>query len=81
MDRARVDALAESQFSLLTRAQLLGADVTDAFIAWRLASDRWRQTYPGVYLTADGRDDWAMHAMAAVLVCGSSTSSSPTDAP
>lgn len=70
MDRSRLDALAESQFSLLTRAQLVLAGVSDVFIAWRLASDRWRQTYPGVSLTSPGCDDWVMHAMAAVLVCG-----------
>lgn len=58
------------QAGLVTRAQALGAGLTDDAIAWRLRSGRWVAAHPGVYLTTPGRDDWEMRAVAALLGVG-----------
>jgi hypothetical protein len=58
------------QSGLLTRAQARAAGLTERAIDWRLGSGRWSVIHPGVYLTAPGRDDWEMRAVAALLHAG-----------
>lgn len=59
------------QAGLVTRAQALGAGMTDDTIAWRVSSGRWVAVHPGIYLTTPGRDDWEMRAVAGLLHIGS----------
>jgi hypothetical protein len=60
-------SVAEEQLGLVTRAQCLCAGLTDPAIHWRLERRRWVRVHPGVYLTAPGRDDWWVRALAAFL--------------
>lgn len=64
--RARI----AGQSGLLTRAQARASGLTERAIDWRLSSGRWTVLHPGVYLTAPGRDDWEMRAVAALLHAG-----------
>ena len=64
--RARI----AGQSGLVTRRQALSGGFTDEQIRWKLSSLRWVALYPGVYLTTPGRDDWQMHAVAALLAVG-----------
>ncbi|WP_353510848.1 type IV toxin-antitoxin system AbiEi family antitoxin domain-containing protein [Intrasporangium sp.] len=58
------------QSGLVTRQQALQAGITDEEIRWKIASARWVRVHPGVYLTEPGRDDWEVHAVAALLFMG-----------
>lgn len=58
------------QSGLVTRDQARAAGLTEKAIRWRLESGRWLRLHPGVYLTEPGRDDWSMHAVAALLNVG-----------
>lgn len=69
-DWATLRAYADDQADLLTRGQCLRAGVTDEVIEHRLRTRRWRRVHPGVYLTAVGRADWLVRAMAAFLRAG-----------
>ena len=64
--RARI----AGQAGLVTRAQALGAGMTQRAIEWRLGRGWWVRVHPGVYLTTPGRDDWEMRAVAALLLAG-----------
>ncbi|GAB3059687.1 hypothetical protein GCM10027053_22050 [Intrasporangium mesophilum] len=64
--RARI----AGQSGLVTRRQALSGGFTDEQIRWKVASSRWVTLHPGVYLTTPGRDDWEMHAVAALLAVG-----------
>ena len=58
------------QSGLVTRDQSLAGGITEKAIRWRLESGRWLRLHPGVYLTEPGRNDWSMHAVAALLHVG-----------
>ncbi len=63
-------ARVRGQSGLVTRDQALTGGLTDKAIRWRLESGRWLRLHPGVYLTEPGRNDWSMHAVAALLHVG-----------
>jgi hypothetical protein len=58
------------QAGLVTRSQALAAGIGLEAVRWALASGRWVALHPGVYLTAPGRDDWEVRAVAALLAVG-----------
>ena len=66
----RVDALAEAQFGLLTRAQCLGLGMTEGAVKWMVHTHRWKRVHPGVYAVHIGPLDWRARVSAAVLYCG-----------
>ena len=66
----RVEALAEAQLGVLTRAQCLGLGMTSGAIRWMVHSSRWQRVHPGVYATHVGPLEWHARVSAAVLYCG-----------
>jgi Transcriptional regulator, AbiEi antitoxin len=67
---SRVDALAEAQFGVLTRAQCLGLGMTSDAIKWMLSSGRWQKVHHGVYARHVGPIEWNARVSAALLYCG-----------
>ena len=67
---SRVEALAEAQLGVLTRAQCLGLGMTPDAIRWMLRAGRWRRVHHGVYATHLGMLDWRARVSAALLSCG-----------
>ena len=67
---SRVEALAEAQLGVLTRAQCLGLGMTAGAIRWMVHSRRWQKVHLGVYATHVGPLDWRARVSAAVLYCG-----------
>jgi len=67
---SRVDALAEAQLGVVTRAQCLGLGMKSGAIKWTLHSGRWQSVHLGVYATHVGPLDWRTRVSAAVLYCG-----------
>jgi hypothetical protein len=67
---SRVEALAEAQLGVLTRAQCLGLGMTSGAIRWMVSSRRWQRVHPGVYATHVGPLDWRARVSAALLSCG-----------
>jgi len=65
-----VEALAEAQLGLLTRAQCLGLGMTASALKWMVHAGRWQMVHPGVYATHVGPLDWRARVSAAVLYCG-----------
>jgi len=68
--KTRIEALADAQFGLLTRAQCLGLGMTPDAIRWFLRSGRWQRVHHGVYATHVGPLDWSARVSAALLYCG-----------
>jgi hypothetical protein len=66
----RVEALADAQFGVLTRAQCLGLGMTPGAIKWMLNSRRWQRVHNGVFATHVGPLDWCTRVSAALLYCG-----------
>lgn len=69
-DGLPLDFVVSRQHRVVTRDQLLAANVTPGRIRARLDARRWRQLHPGVYVTHDGPVDWMTRAWAAVLASG-----------
>ncbi len=67
VDWSGLRRLADEQADLLTRAQCLGAGLSEGCLSWRVTSRRWVWVHEGVFLTRPGRSDWLMRAMAALL--------------
>lgn len=67
---SRVDALAQAQLGVLTRAQCMGLGMTPDAIKWMLLSHRWQRVHHGVYVTHTGMLDWRARVSAALLYCG-----------
>lgn len=61
---------AERQCSVLARRQVLGAGLSDEWVARQLASGRWQRVHPGVYATCTGSLGWDSRCWAAVLYAG-----------
>jgi predicted transcriptional regulator of viral defense system len=68
--RSRVEALAEAQLGVLTRAQCLGLGMTASALKWMVQAGRWQRVHLGVYATHVGPLDWRARVSAAVLYCG-----------
>lgn len=66
----RVEALADAQLGVLTRAQCLGLGMTPDAIRWLLHSGRWRRVHHGVYARHMGSLNWTARVSAALLSCG-----------
>jgi len=73
---SRVEALADAQFGVLTRAQCLGLDMTADSIRWMLHSRRWQRVHLGVYVTHGGPVGWRALVSAALLYCGAGAAAS-----
>jgi hypothetical protein len=67
---SRVEALAEAQLGVLTRAQCLGLGMTASALKWMVHAGRWQRVHLGVYATHVGPLDWRARVSAAVLYCG-----------
>ncbi|MEP7034563.1 MAG: type IV toxin-antitoxin system AbiEi family antitoxin domain-containing protein [Dermatophilaceae bacterium] len=67
---AGVEALAEAQLGLLTRAQCLGLGMTPGALKWMVRANRWQRVHLGVYATHTGPLDWSARVSAALLSCG-----------
>lgn len=68
--QTRVEALADAQLGVLTRAQCLGLGMTPDAIRWLLRSGRWQRVHHGVYARHVGPLDWPARVSAALLYCG-----------
>ena len=68
--KTHVEALAEAQSGILTRAQCLGLGMTPDAIKWLLRSGRWQRVHHGVYAQHVGTLDWHARVSAALLSCG-----------
>jgi len=66
----RVEALADAQSGVLTRAQCLDLGMTPDSIRWLLRSGRWQRVHHGVYARHVGPLDWPARVSAALLYCG-----------
>lgn len=66
-DAAALSEAADRQAGLVTRAQCLAAGFTDAYIAHRLAAQRWSRVSTGVYLTVPGLSGPELDAASALL--------------
>jgi hypothetical protein len=73
---SRVDALAQAQLGVLTRAQCLGLGMTSEAIKWMLHSHRWQRVHQGIYATHVGTLGWPAHVSAALLYCGDGAAAS-----
>jgi hypothetical protein len=62
--------LARNQSGVVSRSQALRAGLSPGMIKFRVASDRWRQIYPGVYATFTGPPGRSARLWAAVLLAG-----------
>src|SRR5205085_2877690 len=65
-----IDDLAQSQWSLVTREQLIAARYSRASIATLLRSRALRTVRPRVYATVGSQRGWQQDAMALVLASG-----------
>ncbi|MGW5241323.1 type IV toxin-antitoxin system AbiEi family antitoxin domain-containing protein [Monashia sp. NPDC004114] len=68
------------QAGLVTKAQAVAAGIGPEAIRWAVSSRRWVVPHPGVYLTAPGRDDWEVRAVAALLYIGGDVALAGTSA-
>ncbi len=66
----RIAAIPEGQDNLVTRAQLLGAGLTDEQIQLRVQQRQLMWLHDGVYLHGSAPPTWAQRARAAELACG-----------
>ncbi|WP_374969806.1 type IV toxin-antitoxin system AbiEi family antitoxin domain-containing protein [Terrabacter sp. BE26] len=66
----RLRAQVAGQAGLVTRQQAVASGIGDEAIRWAVTSGRWTTAHPGVYLTAPGREDWEVRAVAALLFIG-----------
>ena len=66
---AAATALAESQWGVVTRRQLLGAGVSRETLRWRIGRD-WRLVLPGVYVLQTGLPTLQQRLVAAQLLAG-----------
>ncbi len=64
------EVLLRYQAGVVTRAQGHGSGLSDRAIVHRLATGRWRRTYPGVYATFSGPVSHEAQLWAAVLYAG-----------
>jgi len=62
--------LAQRQRGVLSRAQLLGLDLTKDLIASRCSQGNWQRVYPGVYAVFSGELNREAVLWAAVLRAG-----------
>lgn len=69
LDRA-LAKIASGQRMLLTRDDVAAAGGTRSHIHRRVASGRWEQVLPGVYLIAGAPRDWATMQLALTLASG-----------
>lgn len=68
--RTHVEALAEAQSGVLTRAQCLGLWMTPDDFKRLLRSGRWQRVHHSVYAQHVGTLDWRARVSAALLSCG-----------
>ncbi len=64
------------QDDVVSRAQLTASGATDSHIRARLASGRWQQLLPGVYLARGGSVDYGTRVWAGVLFAGADAGAS-----
>lgn len=66
----QIAAIAARQDNLFTRRDVFVCDGSQKAIDVRLASGRWRQLHPGVYLLGAARPTWLQSVRAGVLAAG-----------
>lgn len=67
-----LDEIGRDQAGLLTRADVLGAGVTDRLTGRRVGDRVWQPLYPGVYLTGSATPTWRQRLLAATMAAGDS---------
>lgn len=69
-ERLTIEEIAEIQHSVVSRAQVIEAGMSDRWMRYRANTGIWQRPYPGVYITHSGTPDWLTRTSAALLYAG-----------